>query len=116
MFYQNNIIKHQVASLYGKSLSKLMKRRLTLDKFFFNTIVFLELRLSTLVFRMFFLFNFFEINKEIHLGNITVNNKKKHRNFLVRVGSIIKHRLKKKEDIPIRELTETNITRLRGWR
>jgi ribosomal protein S4 len=93
-----------------------MKRRLILDKFFFNTIVFLELRLSTLVFRMFFLSNFFEINKEIHLGNITVNNKKKHRNFLVRIGSIVKHRLNKKENISIRELTEINVTRLCGWR
>jgi len=110
------MIKHQIISLYGKSLSKLMKRHLILDKFFFNTIIFLELRLITLVRRMFFFFSFSDINKEIYLGNITVNNKKKHRNFLVRVGSVIKYNLNKKGVNFFYKKTffKKNLNRLRG--
>lgn len=111
------MVKHQIVSLYGKSLSNLIKRHLVLDKFFFNTIIFLELRLSILVRRMFFLFHFFDINKEIYLGNITVNNKKKHKNFLVRVGSIIKYQLNKNETTFFYNKTffKINLNRLKGW-
>ena len=65
---------------------------------------------------MFFLFNFFNINKEIYLGNVTVNNKKKHKNFLVRVGSVIKYKWNKKNNFFYKKLFfKVNLSRLRGW-
>ena len=76
-------------SLYGNSLTTLLKRKLLLDNFFFNTLTFLELRFSTIALRMFFFFNLLKIIKEIQFGNITVNGKKKHKTFLVRINSII---------------------------
>jgi hypothetical protein len=91
LYHQNNIIKHQVLSLYGKSLNLLIKRKLILDHFFFNTLTFLELRLSTLALRMFFFFNTLKVINEIALGFITVNNERKHKNFLVRVNSVIRY-------------------------
>jgi len=89
LFNQNRLLKHQVLTLYGYSLRKLLTKKLVLDKFFLNSLIFLELRLSVLAFRVFFYRSLLEVIKEIKVGNICVNNRICHKNYLVRVGDII---------------------------
>jgi len=115
MYHQKNIIKHQLLSLYGKSLSLLLKKKLILDRFFFNTLSFLELRLSSLVLRMFFFFNLLKAMDAIKRGNVTVNNKLKHKNFLVRVGGVIKL-INISKNTQVSTISTFNLVKVRGWR
>ena len=103
-------------SLYGKSLNLLLKKKLIIDNFFFNTLIFLELRFSTIVLRVFFFFNLLSVIKEINLGNITVNNKKKHKNFLVRVNSVVRYCNIVVKKVVLNLCTPLNIMNLCGWR
>jgi hypothetical protein len=101
-------------SLYGKSLNFLLKKKLIIDHFFFNTLTFLELRFSTIALRVFFFFNLLSVIKEINLGNIMVNNKKKHKNFLVPVNSVVQYCNIASKKVILSSLTYLNIINLRG--
>jgi len=92
LFDHNRIIKHQVLSLYGISLKKLLCKRLHLDSFFFNLLTFLELRLSSLVFRIFFFRKLLVAIREILKGGILINGNACHKNFLVKCKSLIQYR------------------------
>ena len=106
----------ELLKLYGKSLIKLIYKKLALDFFFFNIIIFCELRLSTLVLRMFFFSNFFEVYKKIFLGLFTVNSKKSHKNFLVPIGSLIKYLNVTKSLLKFRVINRLVKWKWRHWR
>lgn len=112
LFHQTNIIKHQIISLYGKYLNKLIKKKIILDLNFFYALSFLELRLSTLVLRMFGVLNFLIVNKAILSGKVLVNSHTKHPNFLVRIGSVIKFFYKPTVFL----LTKGNLVSVSWWR
>ena len=94
VFNQKRIMWHQLLALYGKKIKQSVysknQTKLIFGSRFFNSLSFLELRLNVLVMRIRFASKVIESSKLIDLGLVRVNGSKRTKNYIVRVGDILK--------------------------
>ena len=93
-FNQKRILWHQLLALYGKKIKQSVysknQTKIMFGSRFFNSLSFLELRLCVLVMRVRFAFKVIEGSKLVDLGLVRVNGSKKTKNYIVRLGDILK--------------------------
>lgn len=101
-FKERLILLHQMKAIYGKGLKNLNYKKNHMKRFygcqFFNLIIYLELRLSVLVQRMYLAKDFLDAKQGILLKEIQVNGVSCSKNYLVCVGDIIKKEIKAVEN------------------
>ncbi len=93
-FNQNRIMWHYFKGVYGKKIRAAVFtracRKVAFGKTFINLLSCLELRLNILVLRMRFAIKQLESNALIENKLILVNGASRLKNYLVRVGDIVK--------------------------
>ena len=80
--------------MYGKKIKNLAyktsKHKLAFNSRFFSLIVFLETRLNIVILRLGFCSKLLHANEYIASNNISINNKCKNSNYILKIGDFLR--------------------------